>query len=47
MTMTGAGSPACRELRQLLGVYVVGAIDPPSAPWSTSTSMTARSAETS
>lgn len=28
MTMTGAGGPACRELRQLLGVYVVGAIDP-------------------
>jgi hypothetical protein len=28
MTLTGAGGPACRELRQLLGVYVVGAIDP-------------------
>jgi anti-sigma-K factor RskA len=28
MTMTGAGGPACREFRQLLGVYVVGAIDP-------------------
>jgi predicted anti-sigma-YlaC factor YlaD len=28
MTLTGAGSPTCRELRQLLGVYVVGAIDP-------------------
>jgi predicted anti-sigma-YlaC factor YlaD len=28
MTVTGAGSPTCRELRQLLGVYVVGAIDP-------------------
>ena len=28
MTVTGAGGPACRELRQLLGVYVVGAIDP-------------------
>ncbi len=28
MTETGAVSPACRELRQLLGVYVVGAIDP-------------------
>lgn len=28
MTMTGAGGPACRGLRQLLGVYVVGAIDP-------------------
>ncbi len=28
MTVTGAGSPECREMRQLLGVYVVGAIDP-------------------
>jgi anti-sigma-K factor RskA len=28
MTTTGAGGPACREIRQLLGVYVVGAIDP-------------------
>jgi hypothetical protein len=28
MTETGAMNPACRELRQLLGVYVVGAIDP-------------------
>jgi predicted anti-sigma-YlaC factor YlaD len=28
VTVTGAGSPACREIRQLLGVYVVGAIDP-------------------
>jgi predicted anti-sigma-YlaC factor YlaD len=28
MTVTGAGGPDCRELRQLLGVYVVGAIDP-------------------
>lgn len=28
MTVTGADGPACRELRQLLGVYVVGAIDP-------------------
>jgi hypothetical protein len=28
MTVTGAGGPACREFRQLLGVYVVGAIDP-------------------
>lgn len=28
MTFTGATGPACRELRQLLGVYVVGAIDP-------------------
>jgi hypothetical protein len=27
MTTTGAGGP-CREIRQLLGVYVVGAIDP-------------------
>jgi hypothetical protein len=26
--ITGADGPACRELRQLLGVYVVGAIDP-------------------
>jgi hypothetical protein len=28
MNVTGTGSPACREVRQLLGVYVVGAIDP-------------------
>jgi hypothetical protein len=28
MNMTGAGGPDCREMRQLLGVYVVGAIDP-------------------
>jgi len=28
MTLTGAGGPTCREIRQLLGVYVVGAIDP-------------------
>jgi anti-sigma-K factor RskA len=28
MTITGADGPACREMRQLLGVYVVGAIDP-------------------
>jgi len=28
MTVTGAGGPTCREIRQLLGVYVVGAIDP-------------------
>ncbi len=29
MTVTGgAGGPVCREIRQLLGVYVVGAIDP-------------------
>jgi hypothetical protein len=29
MTSTkGAASPACRQIRQLLGVYVVGAIDP-------------------
>jgi anti-sigma-K factor RskA len=26
--MTGMTGPACREIRQLLGVYVVGAIDP-------------------
>jgi hypothetical protein len=26
--MTGITGPACREIRQLLGVYVVGAIDP-------------------
>ena len=29
MTMTGAGSPACQEMRHLLGVYVLGCIDPP------------------
>jgi Putative zinc-finger len=28
MTATSAGGPTCREIRQLLGVYVVGAIDP-------------------
>jgi len=28
MSTTGADGPACREIRQLLGVYVVGAIDP-------------------
>jgi anti-sigma-K factor RskA len=28
MTMSGFSGPACREMRQLLGVYVVGAIDP-------------------
>lgn len=28
MSITGAGGPACREMRMLLGVYVVGAIDP-------------------
>lgn len=28
MNVIGADGPACRELRQLLGVYVVGAIDP-------------------
>jgi hypothetical protein len=28
MSMIGAGGPACREMRLLLGVYVVGAIDP-------------------
>jgi putative zinc finger protein len=28
MTISGFSSPACREIRQLLGVYVVGAIDP-------------------
>jgi anti-sigma-K factor RskA len=28
MTVTGARGPACRDLRLLLGVYVVGAIDP-------------------
>jgi anti-sigma-K factor RskA len=28
MTVTGAGSPACKDVRLLLGVYVVGAIDP-------------------
>lgn len=26
--MTTGGGPACRDIRQLLGVYVVGAIDP-------------------
>jgi hypothetical protein len=28
MSITGAAGPACREMRILLGVYVVGAIDP-------------------
>lgn len=28
MTISGFSDPACREIRQLLGVYVVGAIDP-------------------
>jgi hypothetical protein len=28
MTIAGYSSPACREIRQLLGVYIVGAIDP-------------------
>lgn len=28
MTAIGGTGPACREVRQLLGVYVVGAIDP-------------------
>jgi hypothetical protein len=28
MTLSGFSAPACREMRQLLGVYVVGAIDP-------------------
>lgn len=28
MSITGAAGPACREMRMLLGVYVVGAIDP-------------------
>ncbi|HEY1621141.1 MAG TPA: zf-HC2 domain-containing protein [Streptosporangiaceae bacterium] len=28
MTANGGAGPACREVRQLLGVYVVGAIDP-------------------
>jgi hypothetical protein len=28
MTINGYSGPACREIRQLLGVYVVGAIDP-------------------
>jgi anti-sigma-K factor RskA len=28
MNVVGADGPACRDLRQLLGVYVVGAIDP-------------------
>jgi anti-sigma factor RsiW len=28
MSVTGAGGPACRDMRLLLGVYVVGAIDP-------------------
>jgi anti-sigma factor RsiW len=28
MSATGAGGPECRDIRLLLGVYVVGAIDP-------------------
>jgi predicted anti-sigma-YlaC factor YlaD len=28
MSVTGADSPTCRDIRLLLGVYVVGAIDP-------------------
>lgn len=28
MTISGYNGPVCREVRQLLGVYVVGAIDP-------------------
>ena len=28
MTVNGFSGPECREMRQLLGVYVVGAIDP-------------------
>ncbi len=28
MTISGFSTPACREMRQLLGVYVVGAIEP-------------------
>jgi predicted anti-sigma-YlaC factor YlaD len=28
MSVTGADEPTCRNMRQLLGVYVVGAIDP-------------------
>ena len=28
MTISGISGPACREIRPLLGVYVVGAIDP-------------------
>ena len=28
MNTGGISGPACREIRQLLGVYVVGAIDP-------------------
>lgn len=28
MTIGGCSDPACRDIRQLLGVYVVGAIDP-------------------
>ncbi len=28
MSVTGADSPACRDIRLLLGVYVVGAIEP-------------------
>jgi anti-sigma-K factor RskA len=32
MTISGFSGPACREVRQLLGVYVVGAIDPSDRP---------------
>jgi hypothetical protein len=32
MTISGISGPACREIRQLLGVYVVGAIDPAERP---------------
>ena len=28
MTASGISGPACRDVRQLLGIYVVGAIDP-------------------
>ena len=32
MTVSGFSVPDCREVRQLLGVYVVGAIDPSERP---------------
>jgi Putative zinc-finger len=32
MTISDYSRPACREIRQLLGVYVVGAIDPAERP---------------
>jgi hypothetical protein len=32
MTVSGYNGPVCREIRQLLGVYVVGAIDPAERP---------------